>query len=650
MLKLRISVFAVSLFLISVTLAQDSELDEWLEMDLSDLMNIKVTTATKREQLIDKVPATVRIITEKEIQERAYHSLEDVLKDLPGFQFRNILGFNSYTFQRGAPSQNNLILVMIDGVQINELNSGGFYGGYHYNLQNIKRIEVVYGPSSALYGTNAISGIINLITKDAEDGPRAEASLTTGSFGTLFGDVGWRLKPENLPFSATFSAFYKQTEKADLGGTKGDNNWSENMENFENDYGFDSKIKYKNTILGLTLQDKQASRTTNYKSLGTNYLDYGTNFHIRFLNAYLSNLYTKKPSWSLKSQIYYRNSTVMDNTIAYITTDTGQVGYYRPNSLIGLEEKFDYEGGSKANLVAGIVMEAEQLASDFSITYSDDPEKAPAKPEEPDYENNTLISFYVQTQYKFWELVEMTAGARLDQSSYYGTILTPRLSFVYSHKNYTGKLLYTEAFRAPRPWDYNWGIGNPDLKPERMKSIELANNLNFNQRLRCDFSLFHNQIYDMLIEKDSCWVNAERINTNGLELNLDYRRKKMQLNLNYTFTDSKFSDGKQVPEIARHGFNAGVTYSLLTNLNVNLRGNYLSRRKNPVFISTTKSHYVDPYFVLNSVINYNPIPNLKLQIAVNNLLNARYYHTSNRPPERYRQPQRVFLFKLGYQL
>jgi len=65
---------------------------------------------------------------------------------------------------RGAPSQNNLILVLIDGIQINELNSGGFYGGYQYSLQNVKQIEVVYGPSSALYGTNAISGIINIIT------------------------------------------------------------------------------------------------------------------------------------------------------------------------------------------------------------------------------------------------------------------------------------------------------------------------------------------------------------------------------------------------------------------------------------------------------------------------------------------------------
>ena len=650
MLKLRINAFVVSLFLVGITLAQDSDLDEWLEMDLSELMNVKVTTATKRSQLVDKVPATVRIITDKEIQERAYYSLEDVLKDLPGFQFRDILGFNSYSFQRGAPSQNNLILVMIDGIQINELNSGGFYGGYQYNLQNIKRIEVVYGPSSALYGTNAISGIINLITKDAEDRPKAEANLTAGSFGTLFGDVSWRIKSENSPLSATFSTFYKQTKKADLSGAKGDNNWSEDMENFENDYGIDAKFEYKNTIGGLTFQDKQASRTTNYKSIGTNYLDYGTNFHIRFLNAYLSNLYNRKPNWSLKSQIYYRNSTVVDNTIAYITTDTGQVGYYRPNSLIGLEEIFDYEFGSKANLVTGIVLEAEKLASDFSITYSDDPKKAPAKPEEPDYENNTLASFYVQTQYKFRKSTEMTAGARLDQSSYYGTVLTPRLGFVYSHKIYTGKLLYTEAFRAPKPWDYNWGIGNPDLKPERMQSIELANNLNINKYFHIDFSLFGNQIYDLLTEKDSCWVNAERLNTKGLEFNVDYRYRKIQLNVNYTFTDSKFSDGRQVPEIARHGFNAGVTYSLLPNLKFNLRGNYLSRRQNPVYIPATNSYYVDPYFVLNGVINYAPLPNLQLQIAVNNLLNACYYHTSNRPPERYRQPQRTFLFKLGYQL
>jgi len=61
---------------------------------------------------------------------------------------------------RGAPSQNNLILLLVDGVQINELNSGGFYSGGQFNLSDIERIEVVYGPASALYGTNAISGVM----------------------------------------------------------------------------------------------------------------------------------------------------------------------------------------------------------------------------------------------------------------------------------------------------------------------------------------------------------------------------------------------------------------------------------------------------------------------------------------------------------
>ncbi|MFH1249919.1 MAG: TonB-dependent receptor, partial [bacterium] len=59
---------------------------------------------------------------------------------------------------------------------------------------------------------------------------------------------------------------------------------------------------------------------------------------------------------------------------------------------------------------------------------------------------------------------------------------------------------------------------------------------------------------------------------------------------------------------------------------------------------------VDAYFVLNGVISYKPIPKVDIQIAVNNLLDAHYYHTSNRPPERYRQAQRTFLIKLGYQI
>ncbi|MDD5764894.1 MAG: TonB-dependent receptor [Candidatus Marinimicrobia bacterium] len=654
--RIKMTGFSVLLFLLSVTFAQESDFDEWLELDLTELMNIKVTTATKTDQLIEKVPATVRIITANQIKDRGYNSLEDVLQDLPGFQIRNIQGFNTYSFQRGAPSQNNLILVLIDGIQVNELNSGGFYGGYLYNLQNVKQIEVVYGPSSALYGTNAISGIINIITKDADDQPKADANITAGSFGTFFIDGSYRINPENSQMTATIAAHYKQTDKADLGGENGDWNWSENMENFEKDFGIDSKINYKNTKIGCTLQDRQSSMTTQDKSVGTDYLDTGTNYHIRFIDAYLSNLYDKGNDWSLKSQLYYRNATVLDNTIAYIRADSaheiGQVGWYRPNSQIGLEEQFDYEINKSVNLVTGIVVETENLADGFSATYSGDPEKEPAKPGAPDFDNNTLASFYTQIQYKFFNFYEITAGSRLDHSSYYGTVFTPRLGVVYNRKIHTVKLLYTEAFRAPKPWDYNWEDGNPDLEPEFMKAIEFANILTPTKYLRIDLSVYINQINNILTKNDSAtqWINADKMNTNGLEANLEYSRGKMQFFINYTFNDSKYSDGKIVPEIAQHGFNTGVGYSMLQNLKLHLRGNYLGRRKNPVHITTTDSDYVDAYFVLNGVISYKPTPKVDIQMAVNNLLDARYYHTSNRPPERYRQAQRAFLIKLGYQI
>ncbi len=168
--------------------AQQTDIDELIELDISDLMEIKVISASKTIQTINEVPATVRVVTAKQIKERGYFSLEDVLSDLLGFQFRNIIGFNSYSFLRGAPSQNNLIQVLVDGIQINELNSGGFYGGIHYNLANVKQIEVVYGPSSALYGTNAISGIVNIITNEPEDLQGGSVNVLGGSFNTASGD------------------------------------------------------------------------------------------------------------------------------------------------------------------------------------------------------------------------------------------------------------------------------------------------------------------------------------------------------------------------------------------------------------------------------------------------------------------------------
>ena len=423
--------------------AQQTDLEDWLKLDISDLMDIKVISASKKFQTINEVPAKVRVITAKQIKERGYFSLEDVLKDLPGFQFRNIVGFNSYSFLRGAPSQNNLILVLVDGIQINELNSGGFYGGNHYILSNVKQIEVVYGPSSALYGTNAISGIINIITNEPEDVPGGSVNLLGGAFNTFSGDARYSYYNAEKEVGLIFSGMYKQSEKADLKGNEGDNNWTNNMENFENNLAFDGKIIYKNIKVGIVFQDKIAFRTTNYKTIGSEYLDSGTEWHIQFVNAHASYVYNKNQNWLSKSLLYYRNATVMDNTIAYIRNDAagtiGQVGYYRPNNLIGFEEQFNYQFKEKLSLIAGLILEKEELAEGFSKSYSGNVNLKPPTPAEPNSLNNELISLYVQAQYKFISSSELTLGFRHDNSSYYGKVLTPRIGIVFTKNKFSAK-------------------------------------------------------------------------------------------------------------------------------------------------------------------------------------------------------------------
>ncbi len=122
--------YAAGAIICTASLLHGSDtMDELLNMSLDELQEMPVVSATKTLTPLSKVPATIRVITAEDIRRYGYLTLEEALGDLPGFQFRNINGFNTYTFMRGLPSQNNLILLMVDGVEINEINSGGFYGG-----------------------------------------------------------------------------------------------------------------------------------------------------------------------------------------------------------------------------------------------------------------------------------------------------------------------------------------------------------------------------------------------------------------------------------------------------------------------------------------------------------------------------------------
>ncbi|MBI9069210.1 MAG: TonB-dependent receptor [Salinivirgaceae bacterium] len=624
---------------------------EIYDFSFDQLSEVKISSATKSIQSVSEVPSTVYIISSQEIVERAYFTLEDVLADFPGFQFRNIQGFNSYSFQRGITNQNNLILLLIDGIQVNELNSGGFYGGGQYNLSNIDQIEVIYGPGSVAYGTNAITGIINIKTKSALKND-VSVNLSGGTFNTFNSDATYNYVNKSKDLKVHFASMLKTTDKANLKGEAGDNNWTENLDTFEDDLAFDLKVNAKNFTIGTNYLLKKASFATYEKSVNTIFKDYGSSWNMQFLNNYISYKKQLNDNLKLTSTLYNRNATVKKNTIRYVV-DTAQIGNFRPNNLTGFENILNYNINKYSSVNSGILIEYEQLAKEYSVTVSESPSLPPPIPDKPQMQHNELTSVFVEPAVNLLNKWFFSGGLRLDYSSVYNLVFTPRAGAVYKCKNHKFRISYGEAFRAPKPWDYTDGLGNNSLEPEKMKSIEGAVNISLLKKLNFSLVAYNNHLDNALktitTPEGFKWGNQGKIITNGAELGFRYSSKKFKSFITYSYCDSKDEEGKQVLEISRHTANASFTYSILQNLHLNVRANYVGKRENPTEISATESKFIDQYLVINGTLSFMDYTNFRVQLIAKNILNAEYYHSSNvLSVERYRQSQRAILLSIGY--
>jgi outer membrane receptor for ferrienterochelin and colicins len=133
-------------------------------------LTTQVASVSKTSESLREAPATVLIITGEEIQRRGYLDLEQLLHDLPGFDISRLNGtFYSVIYQRGYNSaRNDRNLLLVDGIEQNDLGFGTVFLSRQYPLTNIDRVEVIYGPASTMYGANAYTGVISIITKTPE--------------------------------------------------------------------------------------------------------------------------------------------------------------------------------------------------------------------------------------------------------------------------------------------------------------------------------------------------------------------------------------------------------------------------------------------------------------------------------------------------
>ncbi len=181
-----------------------------------------VVSVSKKEENVSEAPATVILLSAKEFKRRGYNDYEQVLHDMPGFDISRSNG-NLYThaYQRGYRSINtNRTLFLVDGVEENDLWSSNVYLSRQYSVSDLKGIELVYGPASTMYGSNAFLGVINIIHNQPQDMVKHGKSFGAniiggyGTYNTKFidGTVAFANKNRKIALSLTSRVFYSDEQ------------------------------------------------------------------------------------------------------------------------------------------------------------------------------------------------------------------------------------------------------------------------------------------------------------------------------------------------------------------------------------------------------------------------------------------------------
>lgn len=178
-------------------------------LSIEELLNIEVVTASRIGQKLSEAPATMLVITSQQIEERGYEELDDALRDIAGIDLIHVSGgFPSIrTFRGMYGDENRRILFLIDGIVENSLIGSFEMGGPAYSLHNVERIEIIWGPGSALYGANAFGGVINMITKKGENMKALYFQKGAGSYNTSFEKLMVGIKKSNFDISFSGSNY-----------------------------------------------------------------------------------------------------------------------------------------------------------------------------------------------------------------------------------------------------------------------------------------------------------------------------------------------------------------------------------------------------------------------------------------------------------
>ncbi|MHC4150527.1 MAG: TonB-dependent receptor plug domain-containing protein [Planctomycetota bacterium] len=675
-------VFISSLPLLAEESSPNNE-EELFDMSLEELMEIEVgtvTTASKYEQKTTEAPSSVTVITAEEVRMHNYKTLADVLRSVKGFYTSydrsyervGVRGFNL----PGDVSSRTLILV--DGVRMNEnvQNFGAIGEGFILDVDLIKRIEIIRGPGSSLYGSNAIFGVINIITKKGADYDGFEIAGDLYGYENSLRD--WDTGRARVTFGKEFesgldfllsASWYDRdsidlwiphfSELEELGPTDSDD---------EDTYKFFSKLIFDEFTLegAYSSRDKQiptaplgvvfepAWKSTKEDDAG-------------FLALTWEHDLTETISMKARTSYnYYKHEFTgqytgepFDDVNGFFLAPTT---YKKKGQWWNSELQFTADIWENHKLTWGFEFQYnDKQDQEMTVRWNDsgditvDPNESWKK-----NERNHWYGFYVQDEIRFAEDLMVNLGVRYDYYEGAGDNISPRVAVIKNLSDKTTlKLLYGTAFRAPTAYELYYH--NPPLESfepagkldsEEIETYEAVLEHYFNPSMRGSFSLYYYKLEDYIAQQSAEgwppgmleWDNRGDVEALGLEAGLEkYWANGTKGRFSYSFVDTDhketqydefgdpFSNNTNLPNSPEHMLKGNLIVPLIENkLFAGIESQYYSKRKVqstvPEF-DRNRGDHTDGYFITNITLTWQDVvKNLELAFSVRNLFDEEYWH------------------------
>ena len=625
--KIR-SLAIASLFLAPVILgaAETNALPIAEAVSATNTLEEITVTATRIATPQEKSPTAITVITREEIEQSQQHLVADVLRGQPGVAVAatGLPGSQTSVFLRGAEMRNTLVLV--DGIKLNDV----FNGGYDFSqlaAESVERIEILRGPQSTLYGSDAAGGVINIVTKRGTSEPSGWVQSEYGSFNT----------------STTSGGFSASKGKLSIGG---DGSYSSSDNDRANSdyqqYHFDGRARYD-------FSDRfSATLLANY-------------FHNN--DGSPSDIYTQDPTARLKTE----------SALFGLTLNADPTDWWNAKLILShAQARFDYNDPSYANAFPAnnsspdgdltldhrnqidfqnvfTLTEKNKLllGGSFENDYADN--NVWASGVNPNnfggYTNGTSRTFnsgavYGEYDYNPFKCLTLTAGGRDEFNSAYGTHATYKVGARYTAPTAT-------IFRASLGSGYqtpsisqlygpaSWG-SNPNLRPE--KSVGWDAGIEqplLNNRLRIGATFFHND-YDDLIAYSSGGnlANISRARTFGVETFVAWQvLTNLTARASYTWLNTENLDtGVELARRPEHSGSLNLNWQIIPKLQMDATVLFVGERAdfNPLTY-TTKAGLDSSYIKSNLALRWQVQKHLEIFARAENLTDAHYQEAFGYP-------------------